>query len=840
MNSAFSGISGKISGRVIDKITGEALSGANVTIEEMKIGASTDLDGYYYLINIPPGYHDVTASFLGYRTMLVTDVFVMVDNTSNVDFQMESTTLQAAEEVVIEAQRPEIETDITSTKVNISSVEIADLPVNTVSDILRLQAGVVDDGGLHVRGGRTGELAFIVDGHRLEDPLFGGSGTSINTSAIEQMELVTGTFNAEYGNAMSGIVNIVTKEKVENYHGNIAVKTSALGIEETSDNLGEIYSEGFLSGPVPGISSAGFLLSGKWVDSDNYYQSGKLVTIDGTTYTTGEKSGKPFGYDNLGSFFGKLYYNLTNNSKVSVTYNYDDREWQNYVHSYKYIPDSAYVRYSDSQLLALNFTHSPSQKLFYEIKLSTYEYNYLKNYGGHNWTEYSDTSVYYDSWENGVIYQSEFNGYSGNEEYINQKIRTNAGRVDATYQYNKFHQFKAGAEVKLHDIDYFYIYAPERLYQGGAYLNDYRKYPYEGALYLQDKIEFKSLVVNAGLRYDFYHPNTDYIADPNTPDAPLTEAEPKHQLSPRLGIAYPVTRNTVFHFSYGHFFQRPTFEVMYEDFSRNLNVNWPLIGDPDLEPESTQSYELGLNTKLSDKIQAQITVFSKKISGLIGVNWVIKEAYELNRYSYYTNEDFAYVKGFEVNMKYRSRQLIGGLNYTFSIAEGSSSSQQERYSGSYVDAGIRSLQFFPLDFDQRHMVDANIGLKFGKDDGPFGYARKVFQNSYLSIIFEYGSGLAFTYNPSRERDYQPDLNNARMPATYTFDLEAEKKFYIDKFSFGVFCEVYNLFNRKNVRYVYSYTGEPDYSGEEESEDYENVPTYYYPPRTIFMGINFGF
>jgi hypothetical protein len=233
-------------------------------------------------------------------------------------------------------------------------------------------------------------------------------------------------------------------------------------------------------------------------------------------------------------------------------------------------------------------------------------------------------------------------------------------------------------------------------------------------------------------------------------------------------------------------------------------------------------------------------VFSKKISDLIGVAWVLKEAGVVNQYSYYTNEDFAYVKGFELNFKYRLRRLSSGINYTYSIAEGSSSSQMERYTGDYYAKGTQSLQFYPMDFDQRHMVNAYIDVRFGKREGPFGYAPSVFQNSYFSVVFRYGSGRPFTYNPDIKGEYEPDLNNSRKPATYTFDIEAEKKFLFGRYSVGAFCEVYNLFNRKNVRSVYTFTGLPDESGEVESEEFEDDPTFYYPPRVIYLGLSFEF
>ncbi|MBN2356118.1 TonB-dependent receptor [candidate division KSB1 bacterium] len=828
--SVFAGTTGKLIGKIVAKNTGDPVVGANVIIDGTQMGALTDIDGYFFILNIPPGTYSVTARHIGYRATTITNVYIRVDHTTEISYALEEQVLEG-ESIVVRAERPEVQRDVTSTVVNVSSEEIDTLPINTIGELLQLQAGVVSSGGLHIRGGRSGELAYLIDGHRIEDPLFGGNATDINNEAIQQMELITGTFNAEYGNAMSGVVNIVTKENTARVRGRIRAKTTHLGIDEANDNLNEKYLEGNISGPLWPGSPIGFLLSGKMVDGDNYYQSGTLIEENGIIRPSGQYSGNAFGYDKMGSFFGKVFFNPFAKAKLSLSFNFNDREWQNYSHSYKYIPDSSYIRKSNSNLLALNFTHTLSNRFFYEIRLSQYHYEYLRNYGGHHYTGYSSGS--------GKRWDGEFYLTASNEEYIDEKVGTLSGKIDATYQYNRYNLFKAGMEIKYQDLDYFWIYGPKRL-PDNQYINDFHKFPYEGAIYLQDKIEFESIVLNAGLRFDFYHPRVTYIADPNNREESVTEANLKKQLSPRLGVAYPVTDNTVFHFAYGQFFQRPTFEVLYEDLSRNMDVNKPLIGNPDLAPQSTSSYELGLNTTLSTNATMQTTVFSKKIRDLIGVAWQFKVPGVPLQYAYYVNEDFAYVKGLELNLKWRLLNVSTRLNYTYSIAEGSSSSQQERFSGAYDVKGRQSLQFYPLSFDRRHMFNANVTVNFRASQGPFGWLPKVFQRSYYSFIVQYGSGLPYTYNPTRKR-YETDQNNARMPYTLFVDMEVEKRFMVGKFEFGLFCQVYNLLDRKNVRSVYSATGTPDDFGpfEQYSKEYMADPTNYFAPRTVYLGVSVG-
>ena len=827
---AQAGTTGKISGRVTSEI-GDPLASANVVVQGTSLGAMADMEGYFFILNVPPGTYRIAASYIGYETVIQTDVLVRVDRTVQLDFVLAQEAL-AVDAIVITAERPVVERDITSTVKNIGADEIESIPVTTVSDVLELQTGVVRTGGaLHVRGGRSGELAYMIDGHRIEDPVMGDVPTDINKDAVQQVELITGTFNAEYGNAMSGVVNIVTKENLWDYQGNVTYRTTALGLEDASDNFGEQYVEGYVSGPLPGVKNAGFLLSGRIIEEDSYFESGVLGS-DGQP--TGELSGEPFGYDNRNNVFGKIILRPFETGKLSFSYNYDDREWQGYDHDYKYIPDSAYVRTRESNLLSAVFTHTPSNNLFYEIRGSFYDFDFLQNYAGYDYTEYSAGTGERDD-------DDEFYLSAANQEYEDEHVQTITAKADLNWQANRFHLIKAGAEFKQHSLDYFSIFGPTRT-AANQYVDDYELEPYEGAFYVQDKVEFETLIVNAGLRFDFYDPSVEnYVEDPNHPDESIRSSETKTQFSPRVGVSYPVTEKSVFHFAYGHFFQRPNYDVMYEDLSRKLTVSYPLIGDPDLEPEQTISYEFGLHTTFLEGTSVQTTVFSRKIRNLIGVVWQFKEEGIPVPYSYYTNEDFAYVKGFEINFRGRRGPLGFGANYTYQIAEGSSSSQDSRYLGAHEIAGRQSLQFYPLTFDQRHTVNAHVTASFGEDEGPFGFLPVIFQHMRTAVLFEYGSGLPYTYNPTRSR-YEPDLNNARMPDVYTFDLEIDKRLLTEPLDVALNIEIYNLFDRENVIDVYGVTGEPDYSGPFTpfSNEYDSDPENYGNPRTIYCGLRVGF
>ena len=219
----FAGTTGKIAGKVVDSETGEPLVGVNIIIEGTMMGAATDMDGEYYIINIPPGIYSVVTRMIGYQNQRMEDIRVTVDLTTKLNFQLSSTILDMGEEVVVTAERSPIQKDLTSSERSIGSDQIDQMPVRSVSELVNLQAGVVKDasGDLHIRGGRTNEIIYMVDGVQVINPLNRRSGISVDDQAIEELKAITGTFNAEYGQALSGVVNIVTKKGADKFTMNL-------------------------------------------------------------------------------------------------------------------------------------------------------------------------------------------------------------------------------------------------------------------------------------------------------------------------------------------------------------------------------------------------------------------------------------------------------------------------------------------------------------------------------------------------------------------------------------------------------------------------------------------
>ncbi len=215
------GTTGKVSGRIIDAGNGEGLPMANIVIEGTAMGAASDLDGYYAILNIPPGGYVLKATMLGYQAMRMENVKVNIDLTTTIDFRLQEQVLTLGSEVTVTAQRETVVKDLTATTAVMEAKQMEALPISEVNEALQLQAGMVDQNGLHLRGGRSGEIAYWIDGVPVTDVYDGNQMVDVNKDMVQEMQLVSGAYNAEYGQAMSGIVNIATKEGSDNYGGSI-------------------------------------------------------------------------------------------------------------------------------------------------------------------------------------------------------------------------------------------------------------------------------------------------------------------------------------------------------------------------------------------------------------------------------------------------------------------------------------------------------------------------------------------------------------------------------------------------------------------------------------------
>jgi len=212
LSDLMAGTTGKISGIITDQDTGDKLIGVNVVIRESYLGAASDVDGFYFIPNIPPGNYSITASMIGYATVTISNVTVNIDKTTTIHLKMQPTVLEG-QVIEIVAERPVVQKDNTSTIQFVDAEDLKIMPVNNFERLLSLSAGATTDfRGMHLRGGRVSETIYEIDGLPVQDMHFGYQGITVPSAAISEVSIMTGGFTAEYGNAQSGVVNIVTRE----------------------------------------------------------------------------------------------------------------------------------------------------------------------------------------------------------------------------------------------------------------------------------------------------------------------------------------------------------------------------------------------------------------------------------------------------------------------------------------------------------------------------------------------------------------------------------------------------------------------------------------------------
>lgn len=873
------GTTGKISGRVTDAQTREAIPGASVVIDGTHLGAAANIDGYYFINNVPPGTYSLVVSLIGYQKTVVRGVVVKIDLTTAIDVKLNSTTVDVAE-VVITAERPLVQKDLTSSSVTVSAEDIKLMPVENLGQVINLQAGVV---GGHFRGGRGNEVAYLIDGVSVTDPFNGALGLQVENSSIREMEVISGTFNAEYGQAMSGVVNIVTQDGDAKFHGGFSgylgdYFTKHGDLFPNLDRPSKLRTRSAqltLSGPTVVLPDLTFFVTGRYYADDGYLYGKRvynvtddvaLVLRDPNTQqiaglihrNTGDGAYVAMNPSHRYSLNGKLTYNLPA-VKLSYSY-YNERNWNKYYdHSFAWTPDGIENHYRDASTHAAQVTHVLSPNTYYSLKFTSNMFDY---HGGVYDFAYDPRYVDPNRGSPPSNYTFRSGGNQGGR--YERTSRTYIGQWNLTSQLSKEHKLGAGVEAQWHKIynhGYNVVNMTENQYdstgtpiftlgyrQLGVLGNQaYTKLPFQMSAYAQDKIEYDIMIINAGVRFDYFNPRSTMLADlrnpTNNPNFPgggeLRKAGTKLQVSPRLGVSFPITDRGIIHFSYGHFFQIPSFENLYINAENLVTPGASLssvAGNPDLDAQRTVSYEIGLQQVLFDVLALDFTVYYRDIRNLLGME--IINTYEGIKYARFINRDYANVRGFILSVDRRFADYFSfKADYTFQIAEGNASDPYTVYNNNQTDPPIETKKsVVPLNWDQRSTL--NVSFNVGR---PGDWT--------TGLIFSYGSGFPYTEDVRISQGVRFENGGIR-PSGFNVDLRAEKSFPVYGMNINLFVLVYNLLDAKNEVNVNAASGRAnvdlftgiagDLYGLNTIQQYLNDPTSFSAPRQIRFGVNLDF
>jgi outer membrane receptor protein involved in Fe transport len=853
---------GKIAGKVVDADTGEPLQYANVVVIGTPMGAMSLEDGRFTILNVAPGEYDVQASYMGYKPMRLEGVVVRPDLTATIEFTLEPTVAAELEPVIVQAERPIVEVDVTSSRSIFSAEDIQALPVDNPVGVLNYVSGAsIDARGLHIRGGREDEVGYYIDNAPIQDPIVNDPLLELSTQSINEMVVFTGGFNAEYGNASSGIINIITTEGSDEFRGSFEHRMY-LPIEmlwrqsDTGDPLdnGEMRERLTLSGPLykEGDTKVKYALAVEGTNWDDFEprvevldRPGKLRLYDGTvTYRKGRTK-------------LKAVFNIENRE---VTESYDSY----FLYERIKVPETWRITNNDNYRVALSGSRMLNPQSFFDVSVSYLDGFYERSQSGRGW----DTDLTYEAnitkydWNLDIRRDDDNFIISGDNPYYDkqaQKIYSFRGSY--TLQKGR-NEFKSGLDVNLYDIQEDDIFAST----DNWYIYEYDVQPMAGAAYLQDKLEFEGMIMNLGLRLDLFDPNHKKFRDydhpyalalvdspqywhgPNLDQAPiekvfydstgayagggLVDADLKWKLSPRLGVSHPITENSYLHFLYGHFFQMPSFDYLYENEKFHTAGRWLLVGNPDLEAEKTVAYEVGVNYLLSQNTAVDLTFFYKDITDMTETVTRGPSADSNpqggDNYVTYENTGYGNVRGFEINFK---RPLFNNWRYhaayTFMVAKGFSSDTNEGYLRRFDDEEFPTQQFY-LDWDRRHTFLITAG--YAKAD-----------RWTLDATVNYATGAPYTDPVTLSP--KPSRNNARFPSISNVDVEFHKFFGLMGVNLDTYLRVTNLFDQRNLvnwddmdqdlrNWLIIHPG--DFLGP--FHDY----TVYGPPRNVLGGIRVNF
>lgn len=814
---------GKIVGRVTDAFTGDVLPSVNVTVLNTTLGASTNFKGEFFILGVPVGSYVLRMSSIGFAPVKVTDVRISAGLETTVNIKLEPTTLELPEEIVVTAYRYEVGKLATNTVHIFDEDEISRLYAENPTGILMTLPGVTDD--KIIRGGRPSDIDFQIDGISVRDPLFGGISheSMINNLALKEIQIKTGGFNAGNGNAMSGIVNLITGVGGTNWNGKIRIKNSfsALNGDNKGAKLnprGEKIVEFAAGGPLSLYNhNIELFFTGKVNTQRNRTPGLDVRDPEGNNITD-------YPHNRLAqhSIFAKAIYRLNPNMKIvagglSGTSNQEEDSWLwQYNDNYNNLPSIS----QKNSLGYLRFTHTLSKRLFYETTLE-----YMETLFEQGLKDESLKKMWYSNYD---ILSPSARGqetqvdYGVNNPYGVEDIFVNTGQpssywstksryyglnVNVVSQLKDYLLLRTGAEMKSYHV--------RNKYRGGSFeipntfQDNYSYKPYTFSGFGLSTIDFSGLHIDAGFRVQYFDPKSPTAFFGTASSTNSYQVNKKFHISPRFGISSELQNGLVVHANFGWLYQLPTFHSLYARQELNVNeTDSRISGNPHLNPQRTAIYETGLTYSFSEIYTLNATAYYKNLN-----NHELADTTSISSYDvpHYNSGGTGQVVGLELNFTRRpSKNLAMRLSYTISSARGTFSLMKQQRTINEIPETYNDLsgvvapqsllesptiqKTFPLSFDRRHNIRAVIDYSVPHGNGPVIFSSCPLQNLAANFTTIIRSGTPYTQQDAFG-NIIGEYNFSRNPWNIITNLRLQKFFPNNRFKFSVFLDIRNLFNR---------------------------------------------
>ena len=734
----------------------------------------------------------------------------------------------------------------------------------------------------HVRGGRAGELAYVLDGMDITDPVTGQPFGRVPLAFLESAKLEAGFLPAESGGALSGLVRASTPGIGDTYRGAIGVSGNdwpALGMADkrswmTSDawNDGAACVSASISGPEPLTEQLLPAMGAELPGDVCFSASGEHLRTGG-----GEEGRYGWGFNQWTSSWtgaAKVIWRPSLRTEFTLTGWgtdmsagwYDVRntwEWSRYEDDYYIAPDTVLpgssilyglpTRFWNGGTMGLGMRQEIAPHLGMEMHLSHYsgsfsykirndpEGPYVTDWLGEGWSD-----AQWQAYDPGLIYDASGFIRSGTSQWARRETdseRTTAG-LNVAVQANPQNTLRVGGDISLMSADHFGV----RIDTTGAQVDRWSASPLMGSVYIADSIRLGEMTMDAGLRLEMMDPATDdleYGTTHNTDESiPVKKA-----LCPRISTSYRLSPADVLTVSYGHSSQMPRMDYLYGQAVVPAMVNdavWPLQdtgmplqGNPDLPLIRSVNYQVSYDRELGQRARASATFYYREMSDLTGTEPVYLSGDSIPDYYAYSANGSAEATGLELALSSapsESSWLYGDIAWSWSVAKGTSSSPLLDYR-----ANLESLYApdddHPLDWDQRHTVVAALGLQAPGDQS------ELLRGLSAELRWRYGSGYPYTHNDPE--DTEGEINNWRYPETMRTDLRIQKRINTGPLTITPWFGCQNLFDRRNIDFIADVDWYMAYQETDPSSD-DADPTgpldnqyAYSQPRRIALGLDFS-
>lgn len=755
---------GKLQGVVYDQDTKEPIPYADVVLKNSGIGTASLEDGHFYILNVPSGIYNVEVSCIGYQTKIIELVDVDIDRTTRLVVELEQAAIEIAP-VTVTSKTPVVQKDYVGTTYIIRPTEFSFMQIDYTSDIIAIQPSVAHtESTLHVRGGRATEVLYMIDNVSIIDPQTGEPAIALSKGVIDKVIFLPGGFDVEYGRAMSGVINLITE------HPSNKLKAKVFG--KTEEFMPSYYNFGYQNAQaavhLPASSRFKGLISLDIMHTDDWDpRLFKLPHKQRDDYSVyGKWFCQPSGWVNfaLSGVMSRIQFDR-----------YAPGKWRT-------IRDNYRSDWRKGNLQAINVNVIPDSRKLFTITLSrlftqkTYGVRELESYSLFEdfiFRPYTTlTKFHYDHRNPWGVWTSQWYTYGTYGSHQEKSTEVIKSAIHATAQIHKYHEVQVGAEYSYQDFQNF-TFVLSNADTANPIADDYRHHPTEYAVYIQDKIDFRGLYAKIGNRLDYFNSDIEGVAS-------------KMIISPRIGVSFMVTEEFLFRINIGKYTQPPLYDHMYSYYrvkQQHPYLELSPIGSPDLRPEETMSYEIGLQGEIRKNILGTFTAFYKDIKNLVGTRYVPAVP---ENYIQYINVEFANVKGIEAIFEYTGSQAVLKLSYTLSWAYGSSSYAEEIYYRYYAEnpdtSFIPPVEEYPLSFDQRHRIflQGQVFLPF---------------NTAAHLLCYFGNGFSYE-EPGPEGNLKERLISY-FPFQKQVDCMISKQLQIGNLNLCVQAEIINVLGIRN-------------------------------------------